>query len=71
MSTFDPNREPGFYWVKPTFDVDSDAHSWVNREQPAYWDGVEWQMLGVEEWRPIWVGDRIESPFKSPTRNRK
>lgn len=58
----DDARDPGFYWVLPIFDVDSDADCWHQKEQPAYWDGSTWTMLGVEEesWQPIWVGERIE-----------
>lgn len=56
-------REPGFYWVLPTFDVDSDADEWSQKHQPAYWTGDRWAMLDTDEWYPIWVGDRIESPF--------
>lgn len=54
-------RAPGFYWVKPIFDVDSDADSWFQQEQPAYWDGTTWTMLGVENesWQPIWVGEPV------------
>jgi len=57
----DVTREPGFYWVLPVFDVDSDADSWRQHEQPAYWDGERWAMLDTEDWAVRWVGSRIAS----------
>lgn len=57
----DVTLEPGFYWVLPVFDVDSDADSWRQHEQPAYWDGERWAMLDTEDWAVRWVGSRIAS----------
>ena len=60
-------RAPGFFWVLPIFDVDSDADSWVSKEQPAYWDGKIWHMLGVEDeaWQPIAVGEPVQRSKKA------
>jgi hypothetical protein len=59
-------REPGFYWVIPIFDVDTDADDWRQKLQPAHWDGTRWAMLDTEDWGEIWVeiwvGDKIEAP---------
>jgi hypothetical protein len=47
----DEDRAPGFYWVLPVFDADSDPDGWMNAEQPAYWTGEKWEMLATEDWQ--------------------
>lgn len=56
-----PNA-PGFYWVLITFDPDAEAE-WVNSEQPAYWDGTRWHLIGCEsDWPIRWFGEEISLP---------
>lgn len=57
-------RAPGFYWVRPIFDPDTDnpPGEYPNCDQPAYWDGLRWELLGTEDWGVCWVGERIQPP---------
>lgn len=61
LSDEDKAREPGFYWVLPVLDVDTDnpLGTYPNCMQPAYWTGTRWEMLGTEEWYPRLVAERI------------